>query len=320
MVRGPQRVVVAINPTAAFGRNKSVGSAVIERVREAGHEAVELVRPDFSSLLAASHEAVARRPDAFVVVGGDGMVNLGANVTARTGVPLGIVPAGTGNDMARALGIPHEDPDAATRVLLEALSAEPIEIDAGLIRFTDDETGLAGERWFACSLSAGFDALVNERANRLRFPSGASRYVVALFVELARLRRIAYEITLDGVSERTDAALVSVGNGVSLGGGMKITPDAMLDDGRFDVLVVQPLTRFAFLRIFPRVFSGTHVTDPRVRVERVSRIRLDSPGVTAYADGERIATLPVDIEAVAGALQVLAPQPGFDAPIVIARP
>jgi diacylglycerol kinase (ATP) len=262
---------------------------------------------------------VTARPDAFVVVGGDGMVNLGVNVLARTGIPLGIVPAGTGNDMARSLGIPHEDSDAATRVLIDALDREPLEIDAGVLRYIDPSTGEPAERWFASTVSAGFDALVNERANRMRYPRGSSRYIVAMVAELIRMRPIPYVLTVDGVRRELSANLIAVGNGVSLGGGMKVTPDAMLDDGQFDVFTVEPLTRVAFLRIFPRVFSGTHVSDPRVRIERGERIRIESPGITAYADGERIAPLPLDIEMVPGALHVLAPEPSFYAGIVLAK-
>jgi diacylglycerol kinase (ATP) len=307
----PLRVVVAVNRSASFGKRADTGDMVVERLRGVGHVVDELVRPTFAELLSASHEAVATKPDAFVVVGGDGMVNLGANVLATTSVPLGIVPAGTGNDMARALRIPHDDSVAAVNVLIDALDAPPLEIDAGLLRFTDEKTGEPRERWFACMVSAGFDALVNERANRMRFPKGASRYILAMLLELVGLKPIRYALTIDGVRKDVEANLVSVGNGVSLGGGMRVTPDAMLDDGLFDVMTVEPLGRIGFLRLFPRVFAGTHVSDPRVHVSRGERIRIDSPGITAYADGERVAPLPLEIEVVPGALRVLAPEPVY---------
>jgi diacylglycerol kinase (ATP) len=303
MVVVPKRIVVAINPSASFGRNRGVGDIVAAKLSSFGHDVEPLIRGDYTSLLAASRDAVATRPDAFVVVGGDGMVNLAANVLANTGVPFGLIPAGTGNDMARALSIPFNDPDAAVDVFLEALGHPPLEIDAGLVRSD------AGERWFASVLSAGFDALVNERANRLPRPRGSSRYIVALMIELARLRPIRYIVDLDGERIETDASLISVGNGVSIGGGMRVTPDAMLDDGMFDVMIVKPMGRLRFLRIFPSVFSGTHVTDPHVTIRRAARVSLASPGITAYADGERFGPLPVDIELVPGALTVFAPAP-----------
>jgi len=301
---------VAINPTASFGKGKDVGPAVVQTLRALGHDVTSLQEPDFDQLLAAGKKAVATKPDALVVVGGDGMVNLGANLVAKTKVPLGIVPSGTGNDMARGLGIPFDNTEAAITALIDALGRPALVADAGLVRYTDDETGQPSTRWFACVLSAGFDAIVNERANNMRHPKGPSRYMIALGLELARLKRIPYRLLLDGQELVTTGALISVGNNISLGGGMKVTPDAKVNDGLLDVLVVQALSRLSFLRIFPKVFSGEHVSDPRVAIHRVKKVRIESDGVVAYADGERISMLPIDVEVVPGALRLLVPETG----------
>ena len=300
-------IVVAINPSASFGKGREVGPAVVATLRALGHTVTSLTEPDFEQLIEAGRRAVARKPDALVVVGGDGMVSLGTNLVAKTKVPLGIVPSGTGNDMARGLGIPVGNTEAAIEYLVAALAQKARVIDAGLIHHVDDETGEKTSTWFACVLSAGFDAIVNERANILRHPKGPNRYLLALGIELVKLRPIRYRIVLDGVEMVTEAALISVGNNVSLGGGMKVTPNAILDDGLFDVLVVQPLSRIAFLRVFPRVFTGEHLSDPRVTVYRAKRVLIEAERVVAYADGERVGPLPIDIEMVAGALHVLAP-------------
>lgn len=299
----PRRIVVAINPTASFGRGSTVGPAVVQTLRGAGHDVTALTEPSFIELIEQARKAVATKPDALVVVGGDGMVSLGTNLLVGTKIPLGIIPSGTGNDMARGLGVPVGNTEAAITALLEALHLPPRVIDAGRVRHAD------GETWFACVLSAGFDAVVNERANLMRWPKGKSRYNLALLRELAMLKPIRYRLTLDGVELETDAMLVSVGNNTSLGGGMLVTPDALLDDGEFDVLVVQPLSRLAFLRIFPRVFKGTHISDRRVTVYRVKRLRIEADAVVAYADGERVGRLPLDIEAVPSGLRVLAATP-----------
>ena len=300
----PLRVVVAINPTASFGRGRAVGPAVVQSLRGAGHDVTTLVEPTFIELAESAKKAVATKPDALVVVGGDGMVNLAAHVLAGTKVAMGLVPSGTGNDMARGLGIPVGNTEDAIEALLVALRRPPRIIDAGRVR-----NGAGQESWFACVLSAGFDAVVNERANLMRWPKGKSRYNLALLRELAMLHPIRYRLTIDGMVIETDAALISVANNISFGGGMKVTPNALLDDGEFDVLVVQPLSRLAFLRIFPRVFEGTHITDPRVTIYRGKGIRVEADGVAAYADGERVGPLPVDIEVVPGALRVLAATP-----------
>lgn len=305
----PLRLVVAINPTASFGRGRNVGPRAVEALRALGHEVTALEQPNFALLLKRGRKAVAKKPDALLVVGGDGMVNLGTNLVAKTKVPLGIIPSGTGNDMARGLGIPYSDTDAAVASVVRGLARPTRAIDAGSVTYVDEATGAAATRWFACVLSAGFDAIVNERANLMSWPRGASRYTVALIIELLRLRPIKYKLTLDGTVIETTGALVSVGNNVSLGGGMKVTPDALLDDGFADVLIVEALSRFAFLRVFPRVFRGTHLTDPRVTVHRAKKIRIESEGIMAYADGERFAALPIDIKMVPGVLNILDQRP-----------
>lgn len=273
---------------------------VVQTLRGAGYEVTTLVEPDGPSLWETTRQAM-KGQDALVVVGGDGMAHLGANVVAGTKTPLGIVPTGTGNDLARGLGIAIGNAEQAMRQLLDALQREPRVIDAGRIR------GDGVDRWFACIFSAGFDAIVNERANHMRWPKGRQRYNLALLRELAALKPIHYRIELDDEVVESRAMLVAVANNTSFGGGMMVTPDALLDDGLFDVLIVQPLSRIAFLRIFPRVFKGTHVTDPRVRIVRTRRVTVSAESIVAYADGERVAALPLDVEVVPGALRVLAP-------------
>ena len=305
----PKRVVVAINPSASFGAKSAVGPAVVQTLRAMGHDVTSLQEPDYESLITTARAAVATKPEGFVVVGGDGMVNLGTNLVVNTKVPLGIVPSGTGNDMARSLGLPFDNTEDAVRALGDALQHAPRVIDAAKISYTDDATGRPAERWFACALSAGFDSIVNERANTMHHPKGASRYIIALGIELAKLKPIHYKLTLDGKTLETDANLVSIGNGISLGGGMKITPDAEHDDGLLDVLIVKPLSRINFMRIFPSVFKGTHVNHPKVSILRAKHVRIEGDGVKVYGDGERIGPAPVDVQVVAGALRVLAPLP-----------
>ncbi len=296
----PRRVFVAINPTASFGKGKDVGPKVIAALEAAGHDVTALQEPSYAALIVSVRKAVATRPDALVVVGGDGMVNLAANILVGTSVPLGIVPSGTGNDMARTLGIPYHRPDAAIALLLDALTRPARVIDAGVIR------GAGHDRYFACSLSAGFDAIVNERANRMSWPKGPQRYNVAIALELLRLKPITYRLQLDGESRTVEGMLVTIGNGISIGGGMNVTPQAELDDGLFDVLVVGRLSRLQFLRIFPSVYKGTHLSDPRVSVVRAKRVTIDADAVVAYADGERVGPLPLTVEVVPNALRVLA--------------
>jgi diacylglycerol kinase (ATP) len=296
------RVGLAVNPTSGTGRGATEGAAVERALNAAGVDVVRLQGLDAAELVSKVSGTLPGL-DALVVVGGDGMVHLGANAVAGTATPLGIVAAGTGNDTARALGLPVHDPDAAARVVLTAMAAgthRPVD----LARVTGDG---AAPRWFAGVLGAGFDAIVNERANRMRRPRGRRRYDLAIALELPIFTPRSYTLRLDGAVRDTRAMLVAVANAPSYGGGMRVCPDARFDDGLLDVLVVEPISRLEFLRIFPRVFKGTHVSHPKVRIERAAVVEVHADGIVGYADGERLAALPLVCEAVPAALRLLAP-------------
>lgn len=300
MPSAPLRLIVAINPNASFGRRRDVGPRVAERLGDAGHEVVMLREPNLELLRREAEEAVSRGAEALIVVGGDGMVSMGANLVAGTAMPLGIVASGTGNDMARGLGLPLDDPEAAIDQVLAALQRSPRVIDAARVRHGGLTT------WFCGALSAGFDARVNERANRMTRPRGASRYTIAMLRELLSFKPIEYSLVVDGVARESRAMLIAVSNGISIGGGMKITPDAELDDGELDLFIVSALSKPRLLKLFPRVFSGQHVDEPEVEITRVRSVRIEAANVVAYADGERVGPLPVDVEIVPGALKILA--------------
>jgi len=294
------RIAVAINAYASFGRRRDVGPKVVTALRRLGHDVTELTEVNIELLRDEVQATIAGGVDLLVVVGGDGMVSLGANLVCGTALPLAIVPCGTGNDFARGVGIPLEDTEAAIRHLLAAISRPPRSVDAALVRHGDEAT------WFVGVLSAGFDANVNERANGMKRPRGKSRYTLAMLRELATFRPIPYRVTVDGVRRDLRAMLISVANNTSLGGGMRIAPDAIIDDGQLDLFVVKPMSRFGLLRVFPKVFSGTHTHLPQVELTRCRSIRIGGPDVIAYADGERLGPLPLQIDVKPGALKLCA--------------
>ncbi|MFF1796611.1 diacylglycerol kinase, partial [Kitasatospora sp. NPDC058263] len=237
---------------------------------------------------------------ALVVVGGDGMINLGLQAAAGTDVPLGVVPAGTGNDHARAYGLPRGEPEAAADVIAAGRTRT---VDLGRITSADGT-----RRWFGSVLASGFDSLVSDRTNRLRWPHGRMRYNLAILVEFANLRPLPFRLTLaDGTVIARDLTLAAVGNTSSYGGGMLICPTADPTDGLLDITLVDAMPRHRIARFFPTLFKGTHVDHPEVTTHRTPSLRIDSPGITAYADGEFMAALPVDVEAVPGALHLLTP-------------
>lgn len=291
-------LIVAINPRAAFGRHSATGVHIVEALRADGHTVAQCVAPDMAALTELVRSEISENTHGLIVVGGDGMVSFGLNLIAQTELPLGIIPTGTGNDAARGLGIPLGDCDAALTFLRSAFTREPRSLDAGLIHHSGNKT------WFFGSVSTGFDALVNERANAMKWPRGASRYTIALLNELVRLRPRTYRLFVDEVFREVSSCLVTLSNNRFIGGGMLITPHAELDDGFLDLFTLRPVSRFTFLRLFPRVFRGTHLSLDSVSVERARRVTFDAPGIVAYADGERVASLPIEVEVVPGAFRI----------------
>jgi diacylglycerol kinase (ATP) len=298
-------ITLAVNPRSGGGRGRKVGAAVRAALAAAGVAVREVHASDPSHAAAVMVDAVRAGTDALVVVGGDGMVHLAVNAVAGTATPLGIVPAGTGNDIARELGLPADVGPAVAAVAAALAEGGLRHVDA--VRCVYD----AGTRWFGGVLAAGFDAIVNERANGWAdgwgWPRGSARYSLAVARELPSFRQRDYLLELDGVRVETSALIVAVANLPAYGGGMRIAPNARADDGLLDVVVAGPIGRVEFARVFPRVFSGEHVDHPRVHVHRAARVRVAAQeGLVAYADGERVGPLPLECEAVPGALCLLA--------------
>ncbi|WP_371604129.1 diacylglycerol kinase [Streptomyces sp. NBC_01220] len=290
-------ITLFVNPTAGRGRGAHAAQPAASALRDAGFSVRTVLGEDADDALRRAREAVAAGTGALIAVGGDGMMSLALQAVAGTLTPLGVVAVGTGNDFARALGMPIRDPAAAGRLAAEALKGGALrEIDLGRV----------GERWFGSVLASGFDSRVNDRGNRMRWVGGRFKYDLAILAELAAFKPITYRMSLDGGPFReTEATLIAVGNGSTYGGGMRICADAVMDDGLFDVTVVGDCSRATLLKVFPKVYKGTHLGHPVVTVHRVSSISLEAVGVTAYADGEPLGVLPLTATCVPGAVRVL---------------
>lgn len=243
-----------------------------------------------------------------IVLGGDGMVNIAIQALAGTQIPLGIIALGTGNDTARTLGLPLRKVDAALDVIL-----------SGRTRRID--LARAGDRLFVTVLAAGFDAAVNERANQMRWPKGQARYSIAIVAVLSKFKPISYTLELELAPElgsqpaeppahqshktlKVDAMLVAVANTDSMGGGLKVTYGAKLDDGALDVVLFRSVPRRELIRNYPKLYTGAHVGHPAYEMHRVTRVKVCAPDVIAYADGERFGPLPLEVEVVPAALSV----------------
>jgi diacylglycerol kinase (ATP) len=292
-------IAVLANPSAGRGRHRGLLPAVLEKLGGSGRAVRLLGAHTGAEAEAVCRRAVADGVDAIVAVGGDGTVHRALQAVAGTEVPLGVIPVGTGNDFAACTGVPLDPLQAAASIGLGLRAEVWTPID--LARVTAD----GFSRWFGVVLAAGFDAVVNERANRLPWPRGPRRYDVAIAYELARLRPRRYTLRLDGVEVKSNAVLVAVGNCASYGGGMRICPDADPADGLLDVVVGAAMGRATLARLRPRLHGGTHVLDPLVSSYRAKVVEIEAQGIVGYADGERIAALPLTVTCIPGALRLL---------------
>ncbi len=280
---------IVINPTSGRGRGAEVGKLVTGYFSRNDLKyqiitgiSAEGVSRDLQNFLNAHSDCIG-----VISVGGDGLAHLVLQSVVPLKIAFAVIPAGTGNDFVRALNWPL---DKLEYQLNRITTEPPTNIDLGMV---DGE-------WFGAILSSGFDAVVNEKANTLKWPTGPAKYNLAIALELPLFKPSHFEIELDDRKISTEAMLIAVGNGSSYGGGMRVCPDASLTDGLFDVMVLKPVSKLEFIKVFPKVYSGKHVHHPEVSIFRTKKIRINSSAI-AYADGERIGALPISAECVANA-------------------
>ncbi|HEY0237485.1 MAG TPA: YegS/Rv2252/BmrU family lipid kinase [Friedmanniella sp.] len=299
---GAVSIALVVNPAASRGRAQTLLPEVVGRLRDAGH-AVDVA---LSRTPAEAPELVTRAAasgaDVLAVMGGDGMAHLGVNAVADHAVAhpdgsvlaLGLVPAGTGNDLARSLGLDPAD-----------LSAAVAALAGGATRAVD--LLRVGDRWVGTVLATGFDALVNARANRMSRPRGAARYTIAALAELRTFRPLPYALVVDGVPRDLEAMLVAVGNTGSYGGGLRICPAADPYDGWLDVTVIHPVGRAKLLQLLPQMRTGRFASDPCVEQLRARTVSIARGAHRLYGDGEDLGATPVTATSVPGAIRVCLP-------------
>jgi YegS/Rv2252/BmrU family lipid kinase len=287
------RFVLLVNPTARGGRALQI-LAEARAVLDAAAAETEVV--ETTSL---AHAAQAARDAAVaghtpVAVGGDGAVGAIAGALCDADVPLGVVPAGRGNDFARFLGLPLE-PAAAARLLLEG-SQRAVDV------------GVANGRAFVGIASVGIDSVVNEKANASKLIKGEAVYIVTALRVIAVWRDALFRLTVDGVPQQVTGYSVGVANAGSYGGGMLVAPDAQLDDGRLDVFTFASDSKVRFLGQLPKRAEAGHVDNPTFSIEHATRVTVDANRpFPVYADGEYVGELPLEVTIRPRCLRVLAP-------------
>jgi diacylglycerol kinase (ATP) len=290
------RIIILFNPAAGRGRARRKFQVALEVLRHGG------VAPEIQESHSVEHlrnlarQALAEQPDIIVSAGGDGTHHHVLNVLAGSGVPLGILPFGTGNDLALGMGIPTDLRRAAATLL----KGKTKQIDLGRV----------GSSFYGGMAGVGLDAMVaryvNERAQRIRC---RLTYAWGVLRCLEAYRPASLEIRADGVSFSGEIMSVLIGNHPFYGGGFRIAPHARADDGLLDICLIPAMSKLRLLPWLPRVYRGTHLAHPRIRYFQTRRIELRSPApLELFADGEFMQELPAVIEAAPRALRVIVPQ------------
>jgi len=291
------RVIILVNPNAGRGKGRSVLREALEVIRRQGVATDVQESRDARHLLALARQAAAEKPDAVVSLGGDGTQHYVLNGIMGSEIPLGVIPCGSGNDFARGLGIP-------TRVRAAAEA-----VCAGNTRRVD--LGRVGSTVFSCIAGAGFDSVVTRYANeRVRRLKGSLAYAWSILRSLENYRPEPLEVVSDVQRYSGEVIFAVVGNNVSYGGGIHLTPHARLDDGLLDVCIVPYLGKWELLSWVPSAYRGRHLRHPRIVYFQARKISFRSTSrLELFGDGEFMQELPVDIEVVPRALPVIVPAP-----------
>ncbi len=223
-----------------------------------------------------------------VAFGGDGLVSICLQAIAMKQVDFMVVPTGTGNDFARGIGVFGKSEQEIFDLITQCQARQ---IDAARVRCS------TGEKWYLQIMSTGFDAEVNALANSIRWPKGRARYTISMLIILIKFKPIQYQIIFNDERIIISAMLTLIANGVTYGGGMKISPHSSYEDGLLDLIYIEPVSRFTLLSIFPKVYTGTHINHPKVKKLRSSQFKVIGR-TRAYADGEFIGDLPVDVQVI----------------------
>jgi diacylglycerol kinase (ATP) len=289
-------VVVVANPAAGRGKAGKLIGRVDAELNSLGVDHHVRASQSAGDLEHLARRAAEDGAEIVAVLGGDGSVGAAANGLIGTEAALAVLPAGTGDDFAKAIGCGKLV--AATRLLAspDIRKVDAVKVTAG-----------AQVRHYVNIAGAGFDSEVNEAANAMPVQlGGTGTYVAAVLSTLRRFVPARYEITVDAERMSLEAMLVVVGNGRSYGGGMKVFPHASITDGRIDVCIVHALSKAAFLRAFPRVFRGKHTDHPKVTMLGGALVTVEANRrIQVYADGERVGSLPAIFEVCPGALRLV---------------
>jgi diacylglycerol kinase (ATP) len=286
-----KRVLLLVNPAARNGRSLIAGAHEITKHLE---QRIEIVIPDSSSREAqidSAKQAILDGVDAVLVRGGDGAVHGALNLLVDHPVPLGVIPAGSGNDFARALRLPRNRPAKVLKQLLQAFEIDPRTTPIDVIKTTvRSESGLQRTVLVANSVNIGFDAIVNQRGNELTRAPASLRYFIALLQVVRKFMPIPFQTHgRHTPSMKQKLALICVQNGPFIGGGIPLAPGALINDGRIECSTVRAVSRLKLVTLFPLLMLRAHRLLRPLRTTSITELTVEVPeGVPVYADGEEL--------------------------------
>ena len=290
------KTLIFINPASAGGKAIASRDEISSELDRLGVDHDIHMTKSLEDLVATTRKGLDSDYSNFIAVGGDGTLHHMVNVLAGSNKNLGVIPMGSGNDIAINLGIPS-DIKKCCRIIKDQ---NVKKLDLGLIN---------DKHYYLCIAGSGFDSEVNDLANNTRYPiKGPSKYTYSVYKTLLTFQSKEFTVTSDGDGRSIYGMMIACANLPSYGGGMKIAPDASASDGLFDICIIKRMSKLHFIKVFPKVFEGKHTDDPSVEIFRTREMKLESDyDFSVFADGEYICKLPAVFKIAPGKLNFLLP-------------
>jgi len=290
------KTLIILNPSASNGSALGLKDTIESEFKKYKMDYLLHISKSSDDIVTTIKSNLKKDFSSFIVVGGDGTIHYAANALAGTDKKIGLIPAGSGNDIANYLGISSDIKKCCHTIY----RGKTKKIDTGLIN---------GKYYYLCIAGSGFDSQVNYLANNTRLPlKGPARYNYAVYKTLITFRPKKFSLNYDNKNREIYGMMIAISNMTSYGGGMKVTPDANSEDGLFDVCIIKKMSKMHFIKTFPKVYEGKHTTDKKVEIFRTGSISIDSDyRFSVFADGEYICKLPATFEIVKGNLNIIVP-------------
>lgn len=297
-------IALIVNRSAGHDRAARIEQYVKDKLDAAGVEYIDIIERGVDAAVERMRNH-AGGVDAIFAAGGDGTVHYAAQMAWQYGVPLGIIPAGSGDDIARGAGLPHgrdlRDVQRSVDHLVEAWVAQDITALDGAIVTTEK----GDSRLVLAVVSCGFDSRVSIVGARIKFPRGTMRYVWSMLLTLGQFEPISYRLEVDGNSREFRGMLMDIANAPTYGGGMRLSPDSKMNDGQLELLTLDQVGIPTLLGLFAKIFKGTHINHPKITVENVKQVRLHAEGEQVWGDGEYVGHCPVTVRMAPSVIRIV---------------